>query len=654
MNFAVGLGSMLAQPTPTHRHPVVQAFELVGSLRATIALLVFGVVSLSIGVILEFSRDAAGSGMEVNRGYWFDLFLALLALNVFSAVLNALPLKRHQLSLVLVHFALIAAISGVWSFKEYGFNGELIIKKGEGTSSLMLFEREVVMTEGVLGYGPSLDPAKVRQQFFLPHSGSLLGLPLQEQSATLAGIKIIDFRQNGSIHTEITAAPESAGPGLEFQISGRGETIDSWLIADHPTHRTVDLGLIEVGILNFRSAERFALRAASVAASTGVTIESIGSSNRLHIPLPESLGKEIDAGNGISVIVRAFIERARVADGRLLDVSDAPSNPAVELEIRGGVFTERHIVFSRFPDFGIHELTDAPPMSGAIRLESAGTSAKTSITVLCSPAGHLFTQVSNNSGRLAAVPLPSSHQAEISGTPYVFSLKHYLAHASFTTEALATPTEEEKGASLVKLRVTKGNLQSEFWLQLGNSMQVPLLGRGYSLAFRRQSRKMPFRIGLESIEISHFPGTLRPADYTSHVLVAATDGSVTSRSAVVSADQPLDYLGYRLLQSNFEVDEDGEPNATVLSASYNPGVAFYYASFLFLILGLGWYALGDGPVGRGKKKSGPSSASSGRIEMVLNPEEPNAGSESSEPPDDDNPPAQAAVGSQPSLQPQHH
>jgi cytochrome c-type biogenesis protein CcsB len=54
-------------------------------------------------------------------------------------------------------------------------------------------------------------------------------------------------------------------------------------------------------------------------------------------------------------------------------------------------------------------------------------------------------------------------------------------------------------------------------------------------------------------------------------------------------NKPLDQQGFRLFQSSYRLGTDDRPDATILSVSYDPGVAVVYPSFVLLIIGIAWY-----------------------------------------------------------------
>ena len=614
---------MPSSDSSSSRHPAVQVFSLVGSVKATVLIVVYGIVALSFGMVST----------------WFTAFLILLGVNLAAAVVNRMPLKRRQWSFVVVHAALISLLLGLWISHHHGFEGELVVSEGEGTSALRLFEHEVVLSQS-LGTNQGVpDHVHVLKQFELPEAQDLAGHEIQKQTATQPGIEITDVMADGLIETSIVPARDGVGPGLEFEISGQEQVVPAWLLADHPDHRQVDFGLLDVEILNFRQQGDFDFQAKASLVNRGISIESIGTTELLHIPLPGGVGQKFDAGDGVEVMVQSYVEHARVDGGRLLDVPNAPANPAAEVLITSADRSERHIIFSLFPDFGIHELGGQAPLSRAIRLDAAHALHKPLLSLLCDPSGRLHTQVSLADGRAAAVPLPQEDFTTIAGTPFTFTLKRFLSNASFTTDVREARAGIETGTNLVKMRVTAGATQSEFWMKLGDSMLVPLLGQGRSLHYQRKEKELPFRLGLEALNISYFANSRKVKDVTCDVLLAAADGSSEARSMVISQNQPLDYMGYRLLQNRFEVDSDGSASTTVLSISYDPGVPLLYASFILLILGVGWYVLSEGPANRKNRHSRANADAVGHIEMVLSPQDlvgggeigPNAEVDSGEP-----------------------
>ncbi|MCR5004159.1 MAG: cytochrome c biogenesis protein CcsA [Bacteroidales bacterium] len=154
--------------------------------------------------------------------------------------------------------------------------------------------------------------------------------------------------------------------------------------------------------------------------------------------------------------------------------------------------------------------------------------------------------------------------AVISGLVWLFKSKAIrrpavaIIHLSFVlilVGALVTHLTSRTG--LMKIRV--GETVSEMELEEGGKAELP------------------FSITLKSFEVSRYPGSEMPMDYSSTVLVNG------SEEAVISMNKILKTGGYRFYQSAYDEDENG----TILTVSDDPwGVTLTYIGYFCLLVGL--------------------------------------------------------------------
>jgi cytochrome c-type biogenesis protein CcsB len=95
--------------------------------------------------------------------------------------------------------------------------------------------------------------------------------------------------------------------------------------------------------------------------------------------------------------------------------------------------------------------------------------------------------------------------------------------------------------------------------------------------------RLPFAVRLESFEIDYYPGTRRPAQFRSRVVVKdAARGS--SLPAVIEMNHELSYGGYRFFQSSYRQQAGRE--MTILSVSRDPGQPIVFLGYYGLVAGM--------------------------------------------------------------------
>jgi len=100
---------------------------------------------------------------------------------------------------------------------------------------------------------------------------------------------------------------------------------------------------------------------------------------------------------------------------------------------------------------------------------------------------------------------------------------------------------------------------------------------------RLATHDLPFTVKLNDFVLDTYPGTMRPAGFSSQVVVTDKD---TGRSfpAKIWMNNPLKHRGYALFQSSYQ--QDGHREMTVLAVSKDPGQNIAFAGFILLVGGM--------------------------------------------------------------------
>ncbi|MBW2421791.1 MAG: cytochrome C biogenesis protein ResB, partial [Deltaproteobacteria bacterium] len=90
-------------------------------------LLFAGALIMAVGTVLESGRGREAAQTLVYGTLWFDVFLFLIAVNLVVAVVNRIPIQRHQWPFVLTHFSIVLLLLGCWISHTFGYEGRLIV-----------------------------------------------------------------------------------------------------------------------------------------------------------------------------------------------------------------------------------------------------------------------------------------------------------------------------------------------------------------------------------------------------------------------------------------------------------------------------------------------------------------------------------------------
>ncbi len=100
----------------------------------------------------------------------------------------------------------------------------------------------------------------------------------------------------------------------------------------------------------------------------------------------------------------------------------------------------------------------------------------------------------------------------------------------------------------------------------------------FSISWGAKIIKLPFYVKLKHFELKRYPGSNSPASYASYVTVYDKDRVFDYK---IYMNHVLDYKGYRLFQSSYDMDEKG----TVLSVNHDPGKIPTYIGYIMLAIG---------------------------------------------------------------------
>jgi len=567
------------------KSPLIRWLQFLGKVQFTTFLLLGGAVSMTVGTILESrgSREIAWSAVYGTA--WFDLFLFLIGINLIIAVINRIPIQRQQWPFVLTHFAIVILLFGAWISRTYGFEGRLFIYEGSQENRLFL-DGSSIQLRWTPSPGAISGSGIVEADFPLPQHGQLAGRILREEADGGPGIRIAEYVREGVLEFGLREGGAADPPGIAFTLSSGAQQLQQWLIADDPRFGRQDLRALEVEFRRMASDAELAARTSAVAI---LRVAALDGTEAVEIPLPANIGVEIPIGPGLVARVQEYFERALVVDGKLVEGTTGEPNPAAIVEIRAENGTEVHTLFGLHPDFGaVSGRNLAQPLVGALQLEHPGLPSKPTISVLVASGGALFVQASGPAGVNPAIPVTLGQNISLAG--FGLRVDRFIPNATSESSVRPAPVASSGGGEFVRLEASANGVQQSLWLDhTGSFRELSLEGSGtLAAAFGPQRREVPFSIALKQFELVRYPGSNQPSEYRSHVWVDPSALALPAHDAVISMNKPLDIAGFRLFQSSYKLGEAGEPDVTVLSVAYDPGVPIVYTSFLLLILGIAW------------------------------------------------------------------
>jgi hypothetical protein len=333
---------------------------------------------------------------------------------------------------------------------------------------------------------------------------------------------------------------------------------------------------------------------------------------------------------------------ASVGTGGVEEKTDGKPNPALEIKIQKGDASFREVVFERFPGFSLHpegvegvkvslvgplaETTAAPAGHGQSLAGSTEDSAETlppatgeapkdaihgSVASGQGDAPPMAAQSNDGTGSRNEVTFTSIGNSKIDvelkkdgkvvlsktaspgdviETPWMgmkLTLQDVVEGAVEQTDvrAVSAIPRQELPPSAVLLQVEKGFPQLPFYLIEGETRDVRIRDRDFTLYFGRRVIELPFNLRLDKFSKVDYPGTQTAMSYESDVEIDK-DGKLTK----ISMNEPLKKDKYTLYQASYQIGA-GQPTASIFSVNYDPGRFAKYLGSLIAAIGIITYTL---------------------------------------------------------------
>ncbi|MDR3606876.1 MAG: cytochrome c biogenesis protein ResB [Oligoflexia bacterium] len=137
--------------------------------------------------------------------------------------------------------------------------------------------------------------------------------------------------------------------------------------------------------------------------------------------------------------------------------------------------------------------------------------------------------------------------------------------------------------SAVHIFAGKGKDQADVWLGIGTRAVLRASGREIEIGYFRRQVILPFAVHLNRFDVKYYPGSNKPASYSSQVSVEG-DSRSPALTQVISMNHPLYRDGIALYQASYE-DAMPRPTVSIFSVNHDPGRTAKYAGSLLIVLG---------------------------------------------------------------------
>lgn len=548
----------------------------VGSLWFAAVLLVLLLVAMACATVVESASGTERALVEFYHSQWFVLLLGLLGVNVLAAVVVRYPFNRRQIGFVITHVGILVTLGGALVTDYWGVRGQVGFAEGESADRFRV-EGEDVLAVTNLQDQTNTSVDLVGRAFRGLRSVDHPGAPVLT-SGDLR-VEVQRYLPDSRWVWRVLDDSPHAQPAVEVSLSADGRADPTWLFAKGPT-------TLQTGSRAFRAFYRVAADPAALQrllnpapgepTSIGlVTVELPG--RTFGIPLEDCLEQAVTLGDtGYTARVLRYLPHARVEDGQLVNVSDRPVNPTIEVEFVGPAGTEKRYAFAKFPEF--------ESMHRKRRIEGLKLGfVAPELEVIGGPNDELFARFNSEDGPPVIRELSVGVPAETPWEGLVLTVVRRFEQARPVEEIEPIEPRAEARIPALLVRLAGGREASEVWVQKFSPHRVTVDDVPYEMSYRDKTAALGFSLTLNRFHMDHYPGTGRPRSFESHVTIV---DPVTGRQQhrIISMNNPVQHAGYSLFQSSYRLA--GGQRFSFLSVSRDPGLPIVYTGYVSTMVGM--------------------------------------------------------------------
>jgi len=528
----------------------------------TLTLLVVIGGSISTATFIESSLGTAASKSLVYNARWFELVLALFALNLILALRRWWPFRPRMSGFVLIHFAVIVILVGAALTRFLGFEGSMFIREGNSSDHIYSRENHIQLTIGDM---TGSFPARLYKS---GTSNLNRNVSVGDEDFRVEVTRF--WRYYGEEIAEGTGGRPAIGISAEGsqglrsgvirqgeQLAGEGEKIL------YAVGMTPDLDWSPFGQLNVGVGEQ----------ETALEVR-------------DDAGRQVEL-EGFTIILREFNADYRL--GAAPPPVPQMSNPMVRFEVVGPDGSrEERTLFPFHPEFSKRRLTSPGSASSVtveyrVKSEIRFAGAGSLLQGVCS----LGLIVSDGDGA----------GSRVIGAGQVFSAKAGETYKAVTGEFSVTLQSAMKSGVLTSVEVDDPDAPSAAEIQVTDQygavasavvvqgIRAPntvLMGqRVVGLGFGPIKITLPHRIVLDDFVVRTYPGSTNPVDFESRVRLFDEQSGIMGEPSRIFMNHPLTHRGFKHFQSSFDEDHLG----TVLTVNYDPGKIPTYFGYSLISLG---------------------------------------------------------------------
>lgn len=236
-HFLVFARSKTVHPYGWKRNRV---FKFLSSVRLAVLLLTVLILACASGTIYESHFDARVARAWFYEARWFNAWLLFLGVNLACAALSRWPWKRHHAGFLITHLGIIVLLCGAFIGKLCGIEGIMTLKLGEPPKSFLVTDQEQLMVRDGASTARTYPIHIINRR---PTLESPWNLGVTESGWRL---ELIDYANLKAVFHARPSPQGETAIRLLLESPRLGQKMEHWLMADHPQHSMIDLGIAKV------------------------------------------------------------------------------------------------------------------------------------------------------------------------------------------------------------------------------------------------------------------------------------------------------------------------------------------------------------------------------------------------------------------------
>lgn len=559
-------------------------FKFFSSVKLAVPILSLLMIILAAGTIIESLYGADAAKILVYDTLWFSVVLLILGVNVLAAALDRLPWQKKHTGFVITHTGILVILAGSFITRAFMIDGQMPVAEGQTESYITLSQPLVY----VYSEDPMADWIYAVPKKAFPWEGRQKLIPSEKAEHE---VFMLHYYPKARVREFlIPAEPSSEGGG---KAAVRVRMKNSFLEQEHWLRENDErFGSLSLGPAALSFASDF-LKDSPAAEKQDAYLEFQSEGRSLTVPVPPAgeIPKTVPLeGTPYQVTISRVLKNAVVSGNKLIDQESASAgpgkNPAVELVLEGEGLKEFHTVFARFPEFPTQHgmKPSGTGMRLLFRAPDAGSQSESHELRFVEKQGVLFYQIKTGD----AVKTGKAETGKETATGWMdlsFTVEEYYPHSQLDRTFVPQPniSQAEDLVSAVEIEVRKGNESKRAWLAQGMRNQAEAGGTVYQLVYGQRRIPLGFKVELKDFKIEHYPGTDRPAQFSSDVVLKDDTRGIV-RDHHISMNEPLEHQGFKIYQAAYSL-EPGQPEISIFSVGRDPGVPVKYAGAIILITG---------------------------------------------------------------------